>query len=88
MAHLSSCVRGADVLSHSLAAFAVERAFTVFGIYILGGLCILIAPLFDLDWAHLAFRSVVYWTITMSAIWFAEKALTIIKGAPNPKRGD
>ena len=60
----------------SVLAFAVERAFTVFGAYIIGGLCIMLVPLFDAGLTHLAFRATVYWTVSMSAVWFAEKAMT------------
>ena len=66
-------------------AFAVERAFTVFGIYILGGLALMIVPLFMLNLAHLAFRAIVYWTVAMSALWFVEKAVTTTKSSTKSK---
>ena len=72
----------------SVLAFAVERAFTVFGVYIIGGLCIMLAPLFDAGLTHLAFRAIVYWTVSMSAVWFGEKAMTVIKGRQHVKRAE
>ncbi len=59
----------------SLTALLIERQLTVFGVYILGGLLMMVAPIVDLSLAHAAFQAVVYWTGVMSAIWFAEKAV-------------
>ena len=67
-------------------AFAIERAFTVFGVYILGGLVLMIVPLFTMNLAHLAFRAIVYWTVAMSALWFVEKAVATIKSSTKSKR--
>ncbi len=59
----------------SLTALLIEQQLTVFGVYILGGLLMMVAPIVDLSLAHAAFQAVVYWTGVMSAIWFAEKAV-------------
>lgn len=66
----------------SIIAFVVERDLTIFGVYILGGLGIILVPLFDLGLARLAFQAVVYWTLSMSAVWFADKALKAAKRRP------
>ncbi|KAI0695254.1 hypothetical protein C8T65DRAFT_47557 [Cerioporus squamosus] len=63
-----------------LFAFVIERRLTIFGIYILGGLLMLITPIVDLSLVHAAFQAVVYWTGVMSAVWFAEKALAAARG--------
>ncbi|KAM5538843.1 hypothetical protein V8D89_007565 [Ganoderma adspersum] len=62
-----------------LVAFFVERRLSIFGVYILGGLLIVVAPLLDLGLAHLAFKVVVYWTVAMSGLWFADKALGALR---------
>ncbi|KAI0651325.1 UbiA prenyltransferase family-domain-containing protein [Trametes meyenii] len=59
-----------------LAALCAERRFSVFGVYLLGGLLVILVPLFGVERAHLAFRAVVYGTVGMSAVWFAEKAMS------------
>lgn len=64
-----------DMTICSLLAFFLERHLTIFGVYILGGLLMLVAPMVELTLAHAAFKAVVYWTGAMSAIWFLEKAL-------------
>lgn len=64
---------------HSLAAFFVERRLSVFGVYILGGLLVMFAPLLDLQLTHLAFQAIVYWTVAMSGVWFAAKALGVLR---------
>ncbi|TFK81733.1 hypothetical protein K466DRAFT_531397 [Polyporus arcularius HHB13444] len=58
-----------------LTALFIERQLTVFGVYILGGLLMMVPPIVDLSLAHAAFQAVVYWTGVMSAIWFAQKAV-------------
>ena len=60
-------------------AFCVEQELTIFGAYILGGVLIMLAALLDLGRAHLAFQAVVYWTVVMSAVWFADKARRAIR---------
>ncbi|KAI1781773.1 hypothetical protein LXA43DRAFT_613532 [Ganoderma leucocontextum] len=62
-----------------LVAFFVERRLSIFGVYILGGLLVMLAPLLDLGLAHLAFKAVVYWTVAMSGLWFADKALGVLR---------
>ncbi|TFK82397.1 hypothetical protein K466DRAFT_500411 [Polyporus arcularius HHB13444] len=62
-----------------LTALLIERQLTVFGVYILGGLLMLVAPITDLSLAHAAFQLVVYWSGVMSAIWFAEKAVAAVR---------
>ncbi len=39
----------------------------------------MLAPLLDLELAHLAFKAVVYWTVAMSGLWFADKALGVLR---------
>ena len=60
--------------NHSVLAFYVECELTIFGAYILGGAVIMLAALLDLRLAPLAFQAVVYWTVGMSVLWFADKA--------------
>lgn len=61
---------------NSFVALCAEGSFTsIFGVYLLGGLGIVLLAFLDLERAHLAFRLVVYWTVGMSAVWFADKAL-------------
>ncbi|EIW56689.1 uncharacterized protein TRAVEDRAFT_73151 [Trametes versicolor FP-101664 SS1] len=57
-------------------ALCAEGSFTsIFGVYLLGGLGVTLLAFLDLDRAHLAFRLVVYWTVGMSSVWFADKVL-------------
>ncbi|KAI0668895.1 hypothetical protein C8Q78DRAFT_1070961 [Trametes maxima] len=58
-----------------LAALCAERRYSVFGVYILGGLLVMLGPLVDVGRAHPAFRAVVYWTVGMSAVWFVDRAV-------------
>lgn len=37
------------------------------------------APLLDLQLTHLAFQAIVYWTMAMSGVWFATKALGVLR---------
>ncbi|KAI0351668.1 hypothetical protein OH77DRAFT_1487130, partial [Trametes cingulata] len=60
-----------------VAAVLAERNFSVFGVYLLGGLLMMVFPLVDVSRTHLAFRLVVCWTVGMSALWFADKALRL-----------
>ncbi|OSD03726.1 hypothetical protein PYCCODRAFT_1466639 [Trametes coccinea BRFM310] len=60
-----------------IALCAERRLRSVFGVYLLGGLCALLLPLVDPAHAHLAFRAAVYWTVGMSAVWFADKARSV-----------
>ncbi|RPD60809.1 hypothetical protein L227DRAFT_610902 [Lentinus tigrinus ALCF2SS1-6] len=57
-----------------LFALLIERHLSIFGVYLLGGLLVMVAPIVDPSLAHAAFQAVVYWTGAMSAIWFADKA--------------
>ncbi|PIL26070.1 hypothetical protein GSI_11824 [Ganoderma sinense ZZ0214-1] len=62
-----------------LIAFLVERRLSIFGVYILGGLLAVLAPLLDFGWAHPAFKAVVYWTVAMSGLWFVDRALGVLR---------
>ncbi|KAH9916283.1 uncharacterized protein BXZ73DRAFT_53857 [Epithele typhae] len=66
-------------LFNFLFAFAVERSFSVFGVYILGGIVIMSSVIVDLGLSHLAFQTVVYWTVIMSVAWFVQKATSFSK---------
>lgn len=64
---------------HSLLALLIERDLTIFGIYLIGGLLVMLVPLLEISYAHLAFRAIVYWTGGMSAVWFADKGIRVLR---------
>ncbi|KAH9856287.1 hypothetical protein C2E23DRAFT_722528 [Lenzites betulinus] len=76
-------VRGAvglGVVCYLVAVGAAERKFTsVFGVYLLGGLGIMLYAWQDTARVYLAFRLVVYWTVGMPALWFAGIAYTVTR---------
>lgn len=43
------------------------------------GLLVVVTPVLNLGLAHLAFKVVVYWTVAMSGLWFANKALGVLR---------
>lgn len=72
-------------------ALCAEGSFTsIFGVYLLGGLGVTLLAFLDLERAHLAFRLVVYWTVGMSAVWFADKARAKARelGGADGERGE
>ncbi|KAI0830118.1 hypothetical protein BC628DRAFT_1356496 [Trametes gibbosa] len=66
---------GFAALTYLLALGAERTPTSIFGAYLLGGLATVLLACWDVRRAHLAFRLVVCWTVAMSALWFASKAL-------------
>lgn len=63
-----------------VAVGAAERKFTsVFGVYLLGGLGLMVYAWLDVTRVYTAFRLVVYWTVGMPMLWFAGIAYMVTR---------
>ncbi|KAG8876717.1 hypothetical protein FRB97_003977 [Tulasnella sp. 331] len=60
---------------------ASEGYTSVFGAYLAGGLVITIPPVFNVGWAHMSFKAVVYWTVLMVIVWFGAQAKNVVSKA-------
>jgi len=57
-----------------LVAFATEEFPSIFGVYLLVGLLLMLSVYIRTDLAHRVFQVLVFWTVGMVMLWFGAKA--------------
>ncbi|CAE7107686.1 unnamed protein product [Rhizoctonia solani] len=66
---------GAAAYATALATEATESSVSIFGVYLVGGLGIMLSACVNPspNWVHRAFRAVVYWTVVSAVVWFGAR---------------
>lgn len=60
------------MVSSSLVALTIEDPMSIFGVYLIGGLGVMLSACAfpSQTWVHRAFQAVVFWTVLSAGVWF------------------
>lgn len=60
--------------ARSIVAATTVEVYSLFGVYVYGGVVITLSACVNPAWAHRAFQTIVFFTVISSLVWFGVQA--------------